>query len=150
MTDETILVYNYEQRTNAFILIVLSGLIFYLLTGKIFLSLIFASFISLCVLIIVKRRKMIFRTHTVEVRRGGAKDKNFTVPYSCLENVLIEQILTTTYINLIFKFTFNIDGKTIRTSLDISERGKAKELYKWLETKGVKLKALDDYLDLEN
>lgn len=138
----------YKENITQFILffLLVEGFVFIL--SKSFTLLFIISIALLVVYKYIRRRKVVFGQKCITICKGPLRSKDIVIEYADLNNVFIEQIYTTTYVNAIVKIDFSINDKTEISRIDISDYSKLNELIELLETRNVRISFSDDYIEM--
>ncbi len=140
--------FNYEDRFQFLLLLLIAGVTTYILTKEILITLgvVAALFILFK---IISRRNIIFKDEIVVVNSSILRKNNFSCRYNDLKMVYFEQIYTTTYVNVIVTLVFEIDGMAKKTKYDVSQYSKVADLVKLLRKKNVHVSFKEEHLEME-
>jgi len=119
----------------------------YIISNRILVSLLAFVIISV-VYLVLRQRRITFCQDYVDVKSSLLKSKNFKASYTDLKEVKIEKIYSTTFTNIIVRFTFNVNDKLKNTSISLDNYQKISQLISLLKNKEVNIIFSDEYVNM--
>ena len=139
--------FRYESIFSYVIALCVFSCMAYIISNRILVSLLAFVIISV-VYLVLRQRRITFCQDYVDVKSSLLKSKNFKASYTDLKEVKIEKIYSTTFTNIIVRFTFNVNDKLKNTSISLDNYQKISQLISLLKNKEVNIIFSDEYVNM--